>query len=438
MPQNTDFPDGVTNANWFSLFNAISFQIFLGAPMVLYAKSLGASATLLGVLASLTPLLTIFQIPAAHYLQRFGYRRFVLAGWSTRNLCVFAVTLVPLLTFLSNGWKLVLLLGLLFVFNLLRGISSGAWFPWITELLPEEVRGRFLSRDQRFMQTGSLVALLFCGLVLQKDSLPWEFSVIFLISGIGGAISLVFLNRMPDVQAPEKLKKSGTRVPWREIITFPPFARLVFFNLLYVFTFGSVGVFTLSFLKGRAGLGENQILLFLTASFISALMTLPTAGKLLDAIGSKRFLRYALALHIVFICGWIALAAGLLAPSVGVIVGIFIVAGAGGSGAAIANSRLTMNTMPEMGRSHFFAFYTVITSFCLGLSPIVWGVAIDAMNALKHATGPFEWNRYSAYFVAILTLAIATLFSTAALREEPLKRNTGQPDRDSIRDSSEL
>ncbi|MCX6967343.1 MAG: hypothetical protein NTZ46_06090, partial [Verrucomicrobia bacterium] len=142
----TAFPDGVTNANWFSFYNAISFQIFLGPPLILYAKSLGASATMLGVLASLTPLLTVFQIPAAHHIHRFGYRRFVLAGWATRNLCVFAVVAIPLLTFLGNGWKLALLLLLQFIFNLLRGIASGAWLPWLTEILPEEIRARFLSR----------------------------------------------------------------------------------------------------------------------------------------------------------------------------------------------------------------------------------------------------------------------------------------------------
>ncbi len=420
--KRSEFPEGVLNANWFSLFNAVSFQIFLGAPMVLYAKSLGATATALGVLASLSPLLTVFQIPAAHHLQRFGYRRFVLAGWGTRIICIFVVTIIPLLAFLNNGWKLALLLGFLFVFNLLRGIASGAWFPWITELLPEEIRARFLSRDQRFIQSGSLVAMLSCGFVLQNNSSPWEFSLVFLISGIGGAVSLYFLNRMPDVQAPEKLKLSGTRVPWREIITFPPFARLVGFNLLYTFTFGSLGVFTLSFLKGRAGLGENQILLFLTVSFMSALVALPTTGKLLDALGSKRFLRCALGFHLVYLVGWIALATKVLEPSFGALVAINLVAGAGGSAASVAITRLTMNTMPAMGRSHFFAFFTVISSLCMGITPIVWGVCLDAMDGLKQVTGPLEWNRYSLYFVAILALAILSFFSTAVLHEQPLKR----------------
>ena len=417
----TAFPVGVTNANWFSFFNAVSFQIFLGPPLILYAKSLGASATLLGVIGSLTPLLTVFQIPAAHHIHRFGYRRFVLAGWSTRNLCVFAVVVIPLLGFLSNGWKLALLVAFQFLFNLLRGISSGAWLPWLTEILPEEIRARFLSRDQRFMQTGSLAALLFCGLVLQKESQPWEFALAFLISALGGAASLFYLNRVPDVEAQESLRKSGTRVPWASIVTYPPFARLLGFNLLFAFTVGSLGVFSVSFLKGRAGLGENNILFLMAVSFVAAGASLGRVGHLLDVVGSKRLLRWALALYMVYMVGWVVFASGLIAPGLLPLLLLFVVAGVAGSAINLANVRLIMSIMPEMGRSHFFAVYTVITSLCLGFSPILWGVCLDAMSGVKIAVGPhgaFEWNRYSIYFTALLVLTGATFLAAAALVEK--------------------
>lgn len=409
------FPEGVANGNWFSFYNAVSFQIFLGPPIVLYAKSLGASATLLGVLASLTPLLTIFQIPAAHYLERFGYRRFILAGWGTRNLCVFSVVAIPWLDFLSNGWKLGLLLGFLFIFNLLRGITSGAWLPWLTELLPEEIRASYLSRDQRFLQTGSLAALLFCGLILQKDSRAWEFSAIFLLSAVSGAISLFYLNRMPEARATEAHRRSATSVPWKAIVTYPPFFRLVGFNLLTSFTFGSLGVFTVSFLKGRSGLGENQILFLMAMTYVAGVGSLGVVGGLLDRFGSKRLLHGGLCLHGAFIAGWAVLALGLVAPGIGPLALIFVLAGVGGSAFNLANTRLTMSVMPEMGRAHFFAFYSVITSLCLGFTPILWGVALDAMDPLNAATGPLQWNRYSVYFVTLLALTFTAFFAVASL-----------------------
>jgi len=419
LSQPVPFPPGVTNANWFSFYNAVSFQIFLGSPMILYAKRLGASATLLGVIASLTPLLVIFQIPAAHHLQRFGYRRFVLAGWSTRNLCVFAVVVVPLLGFLTDGWKLALVMGFLFLFNLLRGITSGAWLPWLTEIIPEEIRPRFLSRDQRFLQSGSVAALLFCGLTLQKESQPWEFSLVFLFSAIGGAISLHYLSRMPDVQKAETLKKNGTLVPWRQIVTYPPFARLVGFNLLLTFATGSLAVFTVAFLKDSVGMGENHILYLMAMSFIAGVGLLDWVGRRLEVFGSKRILSWGLLLYLGVVAGWTALALGLIAPGIGPLLLIFAGSGIAGASINLANSHLLMRVMPQRGRSHFFAFYSVITSLGLGVTPIIWGACLDAMKGVQFRMGSgWEWNHYSIYFAALLVLVGASFFACRGVDEK--------------------
>ena len=63
--------------------------------MILYAKSLGVSATVLGIIAGMMPLLVIFQIPAANYVSRVGYKRFVYGGWGVRVMFIFGMALVP-------------------------------------------------------------------------------------------------------------------------------------------------------------------------------------------------------------------------------------------------------------------------------------------------------------------------------------------------------
>ena len=116
------FPAGLNYAFLFATFNALSFQIILGSPMVLYARSLGASATVLGIISGMLPLLVIFQIPAANYLGRIGYKKFVQAGWSTRVIFIFAIACIPGMAFLKAETKLALILFLLFIFNLSRGV----------------------------------------------------------------------------------------------------------------------------------------------------------------------------------------------------------------------------------------------------------------------------------------------------------------------------
>ena len=106
------------------------------------------------------PLLVIFQIPAAAHIARVGYKKFVYAGWGTRVMFIFGIALVPLTGgFLSPPTQLALILFLLFGFNLSRGISSAAWLPWITTLVPLEIRGKYLAREAACVHVASCTAM---------------------------------------------------------------------------------------------------------------------------------------------------------------------------------------------------------------------------------------------------------------------------------------
>ena len=109
-PDRENFPPGLENAFWFATFNALSYPIILSSPMILFAKSLNASATVLGIVAGMMPLLVIFQIPAANHIGRIGYKRFVYAGWGLRVMFIFALALIPITGgFLSPATQLALL-----------------------------------------------------------------------------------------------------------------------------------------------------------------------------------------------------------------------------------------------------------------------------------------------------------------------------------------
>ena len=411
----SSYPPGAIYANWFSLFNAISFQIVFGTPAILYAKSLGAPATALGIIASLSPFLSICQIPAAHFLGRFGYKRFTFAGWGLRTFCVFLIALIPLMSSLGNPAKLRILIASLFVFNLLRGIAAGAWLPWITALIPEPQRGRFISRDQFCLNFGSLAAILVCAYLLSEESQPWQFSLVFLLSTVGGWISLLFIKLMPDIAPGETLKQSNTAVPWREIVTYPPFFRLTFFVFLIMISAGCAGVFGVAFLKSQLHFGQSRILFINTLFFLGALVTLPLVGRIIDRIGNKTTLAVSLGILCVGFFTWSLLAAEALTPSLLLINTLYFTGGMAGAGIAVAQNRLMMSTMPEMGRNHFFAFFSVITSIGTGCAPIGWGMMIDSLDHFSLAQGPLHWNTFAVYYSLQFVIMLATTAWIAAL-----------------------
>ncbi len=248
------FPAGLHNAFKFAAFNALSFQIVLGSPMILYAKTLDASATVLGIIAGMMPLLVIMQIPAANYIDRIGYKKFVYGGWGIRVFFIFLMAMVPLTNvFLNSTTQLVLLLALLFAFNLSRGISSSAWLPWITLLVPPAVRGRYVASDAGYTQFGSFVTIVVAAICLGTQPTSWQFAAIFGFSGLMGAASLGFLKLIPDAPITAQVRTSNTPVPYGAMLKHDAFRRLLWEAFAWAVAYGGMSTFTVDYLKTEAG-----------------------------------------------------------------------------------------------------------------------------------------------------------------------------------------
>lgn len=413
------FPPGLHNAYLFSAFNALSYQIVLASPMILYAKSLDASATVLGIIAGMMPLLVIFQIPAASHINRIGYRRFVLAGWSTRVAFIFAMALVPLTErLLDQSNRLALLLVLLFCFNLSRGISSCAWLPWITALLPGELRGRYLARDAAVQNVASFATFLVAAAVLAGHPQAWQFALLFAFSAVTGAISLAFLKRMPDVPTPDEPRVSAARVPWLEMTRYAPFSKLLRTVVAWSVAYGGITAFTVAFLKAQSGMSEGRILLVSSAAFIGGWSSLWFLGSRLDRLGSKPVLGFSVAAWLAVVAGWITLAGGVFPVKLSLVLLLQALMGLLAALVQMAHTRLAMAVIPVMGRNHFFAIYSVIGNVTLGLSPMAWGVLIDLVGTHAPVWLGVEWNRFTIFYAAT-TLAFGLSLALARRLDEP-------------------
>ena len=219
-------PAGVGNAYAFQVFNTMSYTIVLSTPMLLYFKKLGASATVLGIVLALPALLNILQIPAARFVEAMGYRAFVLYGWTVRAAFVLAMAGVALLPEKIDALtRIALMLFLLFAYNASRGISLCGFLPWVTQWIPEEVRGRYVSRDQM----SSALATL-------GDDDPG--GVLFVAAGGKILLWTAFFRQFshsdhqPLVFAPHSrcaraaASKSPERVPYKEMLLYPPFLQI--------------------------------------------------------------------------------------------------------------------------------------------------------------------------------------------------------------------
>jgi MFS family permease len=127
----------------------------------------------------------------------------------------------------------------------------------------------------------------------------------------------------------------------------------------------------------------------------------------------------------VLLMGWALLAGNLWQPWLALILGLQLLMGLFTALVNMSNTRLVMAIAPTMGRNHFFALFSVLGNVTLGLSPILWGLLIDAVGPWQRLWSAFQWNRYSIFFAAVIAVFGVMLFFARKL-DEPQAANMEQ------------
>jgi MFS family permease len=129
----------------YVLYDGMMFQTMFtlssGAFIIAFALLLGASNSIIGVLAAAPFLGNIFQIPAVLVVEKLRKRKLIaiLASMVSRAwLPVFS--LIPLL-FTQFGLPL-LIMGI-FLSGVAAAFSACSWSSWMRDLIPDEIRGIF-------------------------------------------------------------------------------------------------------------------------------------------------------------------------------------------------------------------------------------------------------------------------------------------------------
>ena len=191
-------------------------------------------------------------------------------------------------------------------------------------------------------------------------------------------------------------------MPWGAMLRYRPFQKLLRMVAAWSVAYGGITAFTVVFLKSAAGMAEGKILFITSISFLGGLCSLWFLGPRLDGLGSKPVLTFSFPVWIGVLAGWAALAGGGVAPGLGVVLSLQFVMGLFAALITMSNTRLAMAIIPVMGRDHFFALYSVISSVTLGLAPIGWGLLIDVIGAYHVTWLGLDWNRFTIFFVAAM------------------------------------
>ena len=414
-------PVKIQNAYWFQAFNAASWQICLGSPLILFARELGAPAVVLGILTGIGPLTLVLQLFVARYAERIGYRNLMLRGWSTR-VAVLSVLVVLPLTVSSIGatTAIYVMVAVMFVFAVSKSVGISAWMPWIAAIVPRSVRGYYLSRDRAFISMSTLITLAGSGVLLLGHSLT-GYSIVFLVGFLAGVISLFFLRRIPDpvkLAPTYEMPANATKIGWRDLFRDASFMRLIFFSVAVQVVVTGSATFTLIFAREQVDLGDGVILWLTAGASLVGLFALQMLRHRADRTGSKPLLAFVLCWWVCYYLLWFSLSINLISNRVLFVVLIMVAAGFFASMYDLAMTRLLMNLAGDRQSSaQYFALYSVIVSAVAGIGPIVWGSLLDLLRNTSSVILGFTLNQYSYVFALQFILLIFVGVMLTWLRE---------------------
>ena len=401
----------------FGFFNALTWQIGIGTPMVLFAERLGATSFQVGLAYSFVFLLTPVQIAATALLPRFGFKRLSLGGWSARSVFL----AIPLgLAFLApdvgEPWMIGTLIGSVFMFCVFRSIGAAAMTTWFMGLLPPGVRGRYFANDQFLSGIAGVGTLLACALLFALLPIYTALLVQYGIALIGSTLSYYALKRLPDIERPKTMSlRSVLRDTPRHLFSPSRFRHYLWLAVWYAVITTPIPPFAAYYLKVTAQMKASEIMMFEVLRFSGVILGAWLLRRRIDATGARPFFLLSLVLTAMAAVGWLLYLRQVIDGRAAMF-GIYFVVGLGFVCWTVAN----LNYLPKItapGERALLVSIHGATTFCIGgCAPILWGLVLKSTGADGSPTidvSVFQW-----FFVSVFGSACVLSVLAARLHED--------------------
>lgn len=403
-PKLTPFRPGLT----FSFYNALTWQIATGTPLVLLAEQLGASPAQAGLAYSFVFLLTPVQVLSTVLLPRFGYKRLTLAGWGLRSyLLVIPILLTLLAPRLGESpWMVTALIASCFGFCLLRALGMAASLPWFFAILPADLRGRYFGSDHLLSGLSCMICLITCATLFAVLPPYQALLVQYLIAAGGSWMSYRALCRLPDGPPPPTLglRAIGTGLRRLAFSAAPYRAYLWMTVLCYVAT-TPFAPFTAYHLKSVTALPLSLIMVFELLRYSGSAVAAWALRRRIDRAGARPFLFLSLALYAALSVYWVIfLNEG--SSGLGGLFMAYLIMGAASTAWMIGNLSYLPKVLSNDDRTLGITLQGALASLAGGVAVTTWGWALRTEGS---GTGidPFMFKlMFVAAFVICVVLAV--------------------------------
>ena len=372
-----------------------------------YAGYLGAGDFVFGLLTAIPLAAALLQIPFAAKVSRTQQRKkyIMTYGLLSRVLWII-VGLVPFVFPADPGW--LRLWSVIFLIGISSGYSSYinvCWMPWMADLVPLEIRGRWLSRRDSITSIASVTMGLLVAGILDRMPGYTGYTIVFVIAGILGSLDMLCFLFMEEIYKtpPQQLKIFSV---CKEILSNKPFFKFTIFWTAWCFTANMSGAYLARYSITEMGLSymEYTICGQVMAAAITVLVV-SHWGRLLDHFGSKPVLFTSCTVAALTPLFFLTSTHGSIWPTL-----LHNLIGAAfWCGANLAATSLQLSSSPDDQRPSYIALFSCITSlFGSFLGILTGGAMLEGIHS-SATISAFLPDRYKVMIALSVFLRIGAV-----------------------------
>ena len=410
-PQETISEDDLKRGLSYIIRDGLATQAMVtltsGIFLVAFGLQLGASNTVIGLLAAIPPLAELIQVPAISVVERVRNRRLVCVGASIiARLFWVVIALIPFL--FGPAAAVPVLIISLAMYGSISSFSHCSWNSWMRDLVPQNILGSFFSRRMALsLALGSALSLaagLLIDIIQKNPEFPagTAYSIIFLGGFIAGLFGIYYISRIP-----EPLMRSAPGVPLlsqiRSAFRDDNFTRLIAFLGSWNFAVNLAAPFFTVYLLVMLGFDITIVIILAVISQASSVFSYPMWGGIADRYSNKSVLRVAGPLFMVCILGWtFTTLPDRHLLTIPLLIILHILMGISTAGVTLGAANIGLKLAPAGSATAYLASISITNSLAAGIAPIIGGMFVDSFKATELSL-TLNWKSPQAEF-AIHTL----------------------------------
>ena len=380
----------VKDAAWATLAGAL----YGGVILVGFAVELGASASIIGLLAAIPFLAQLSQIGAVVLVERVRQRRkFTVLSVTASRTLILGLALIPFLP--ERSLQLGALVVAQAAIALLGSIAGCAFNSWVHQLVPRETLGELFSKRLFWSTVLSSIGALSAGYLVQQwpgVDKTHAYAVAFAAAGVAGFVSTYYLMRVPE----PPMAADVARTPLFELLRTPfqdaEFRTVIIFMASWNLASNIAAPFITVYLLRQMGYELGTVTTLWMAAQIATALTLYLWGRLSDRLSNKAILRVALPAYFASLVG-LAFAAlpephALTLP---LLYAIHVVMGTASGGIGLATGNLGLKLAPQGRGTSYLTAGGLSGSLAAGIAALMGGALADWFAA-RQLSLTFQWT----------------------------------------------